>query len=119
MDNYYHEAAIAISEHINGCGWEFDHAIPIYDHEWWDILYEAMYNLLDAHFTKINMVIQLTPPQLMYIQMRATSRQQRIVGLSYRNMVFYDIMGMVEYYGHDWGLHNPPVAYIVPESFYL
>jgi len=119
MDLYYCEACQAISEYINGCGWPMYRNIPIYEHAWWDILYNAMYNILDTYFTQKKIVIRLTSSEMEYFRARAHSRQSDIYSLSPKDVVFYDILEMVEYYQHDWGDENPPIGYIIPESFNL
>lgn len=117
--DYYREASLAISEYINGCGWPMYRDIPIYEHAWWEVLYNAMYNILDAHFKQKAVTVRLSPLDMIYFHARARSRRSNIHTLSPKDIVFYDILEIAEYYQHDWGDVNPPIGYIIPESFNL
>jgi len=118
MDLWYSEAAIALAEYINGCGFSFDHTRPLRDQDWWDVISSAAYNLIKDHFERKHIVVQLDPIHMDWIVRRAYSRRSSIKNMSHEDMVIYDIVDVLPYYNMVT-LDNPPLGYRIPESFSL
>ena len=118
METWYSEAAIAIAEYLNGYNFPLDRNKSIQHQEWWPTLADASYNLISEHFKKKNIMIELNKFQLDWILRRAYSRGVSVNDMSHRDMVIYDIVDILPYYNM-YTLENPPLGYIIPESFSL
>jgi len=147
MDLYYSEAAIAISEYLNGYGFSIDRStldrrtlncntlnirtldimtfgrriptrVPLRDHDWWDMLSGAAYTLIETRFRKLNIQVHLSSVELDWLERRALSRGATISELTHEEIIIYDIVDMLEYYNYSWP-SNPPLGYQVPSSFSL
>jgi len=118
MDLWYSEAALAISEYLNGCGFPLDRTRPLHQQYWWKTLSKASYNILKEHFDRKNIVIHLTPLQRDWLIRRAYSRETSCKGMSPQDMVLYDVVDILGYYNTE-SLDNPPFGYIFPETFNL
>jgi hypothetical protein len=118
MDLWYSEAATAIAEFLNGYGFPLHRDRSLRQHEWWPTLEDAMHTLLTDHFKQKHITIVLDPIHLDWLIRRARSRRSSVKGLSPQDMVLYDIMDVVGYYNMP-AADNPPLGYIIPESFSL
>jgi hypothetical protein len=118
MDLWYSEAALAISEYLNGCGFPFDRTRSLHRQYWWNTLSGAAYNILKEHFDRKQIVIQLDPLHRDWLIRRAYSRRTSCKGMSAQDMVLYDIVDILGYYNTE-SYDNPPLGYIIPEAFQL
>ena len=101
MDRYYSDAAYAISEYLNAFGMEMNRTIPIYQHEWWSIFNDALYNTLKDYYKKNKIIIQLTPIEKQWLIRRNLLRGS-VYELTDEDILIYDIVDTIEYYNYRW-----------------
>jgi hypothetical protein len=118
MDIWYSEAATAIAEFLNGYSFSLDRTRSLQRQTWWPTLEEALYTILKEHFQRKKLVIHLDPLHLDWLIRRAHSRKTSVKGMSHQDMVLYDIVDVVGYY-NVYAYDNPPMGYLIPESFSL
>lgn len=118
MDLWYSEAALALAEYINGCGFEFDRTRSLRNQDWWDVISSASYNLIHDHFERKQIEVRLDPVQMDWIVRRAKSRRSSVKNMTPQDMVIYDIVDILPYYNMAT-LDNPPLGYRFPEAFSL
>ena len=118
MDLWYSEAATALAEYINGCGFPFDRTLPLRDQYWWDTLSSAAFNLIQDRFERNQLATKLEPLQMDWIVRRARSRGSSVRNMTHQEMVIYDIVDVLPYYNLP-SRDNPPLGYRIPEAFSL
>ncbi len=118
MDQYYSEAATAIGTYLNGFGMDFDNSISIQDHEWWYLLNDAVYKIIEAHFRKKHIHVSLTTLEKEWLRRRALLRGYVNHELSDEELFIFDIVDSLPYYNYRWN-NNPPFEYTFRDSFLL